>query len=83
MVGYMDSTRWISRSENEGRNPWSQALKEAVLELKGGVPVLLAFARPGGIKFSPEMVVSLLDSLYVRRKAYLHACYTSRIQSRC
>jgi hypothetical protein len=43
------------RSEKPGRNPRSQLLKDAVLELNGGVPVLLMFPSPGGMKFSPKI----------------------------
>jgi hypothetical protein len=41
-------------SDNPGKKPWSQVLNDAILELKGGLPVLLAFASPGGMKFSPS-----------------------------
>ena len=46
------------RSENPGRNPVSQPSKEAILELNGGMPVLLISANPGGMKFSPLVTVS-------------------------
>lgn len=37
--------------EKDGRNPESQESKDAMVELKGGVPVEVLFWRPDGTKF--------------------------------
>lgn len=56
-TGYKTLTCARSDAERPGRNPASQPSKLAMLELKGGEPVLVASARPGGIKFWPSWVL--------------------------
>lgn len=78
------------RSENEGRKPRNHVLKEAVLELKGGEPLLVGFCRPGGMKFSPTFLsvptsffnISRIKNGKSETRMYLHAYYTCPTHNR-
>jgi hypothetical protein len=63
VAGYSVSTRPMLRSEKSGRKPRTQLSKDAKLELKAGVLVLVISARLGGIKFFHTGMLEVLEKV--------------------